>query len=340
MATTARRPPAGTGASAVLIDRRNLRAHRPWVVLAAAVTVASSAWYVVEAVRIGRWPTGGSLPGVAFGVLGGLLILFEFALWGRKKVRAWRIGRVKTWMVAHIWLGLLTVPVLILHSGFRWGGALSTLLMVLFLVVIGSGVWGLMMQQILPSKMLEQVPAETIYSQIGLLAEFLERDSSRLVAATCGPAPGEEPIEPTPAEVLAGAPVSHLTVGAVQTVGEIQGKVLNTRVPQAAVPGAGPLRGIYRATIAPYLLRGGRSRSPLRQPALARTIFTDLRNKFPEGAHETINLLENACDQRRQLDLQARYHTWLHSWLALHLPLSVALVVLMLVHAWVALQYR
>ena len=324
----------------MLIDTRNFRVHRPWIVFGVVTSILAAAWYGLEGYRTSRWPSGGSLPGLSFGVAGGLLILFEFALWGRKKVRAWRIGRVKTWMVAHIWLGLLTVPLLILHSGFRWGGTLSTVVMVLFLVVIASGVWGLLMQQILPRRMLEQVPAETIHSQIPLLARFLERDGHRLVAATCGPAPGEEPEDPSPEEVLAGAPISHLTVGAIQTVGEVQGKVLNTRVPRAAVPGAGPLRAIYRDSIGPFLLGGRAVRSPLNHPGLAKTVFEDLRAKFPAAAHETIDLLENACDQRRQLDLQARYHTWLHNWLAIHLPLSVALVVLMVAHAWVALQYR
>ena len=32
-------------------------------------------------------------------------------------------------------------------------------------------------------------------------------------------------------------------------------------------------------------------------------------------------------------------HRWLHNWLIIHLPLSVALVILMFVHVWVALKY-
>ncbi|WP_435016613.1 hypothetical protein TA3x_004186 [Tundrisphaera sp. TA3] len=324
----------------MLLDGRNSLKHRPWIVSVVAASLIAAAWYAFEGYRTRRWPSGGSLPGLTLGIVGGLLILFEFSLWGRKKVRAWRIGRARTWMIAHIWLGLLTVPMLVLHSGFRWGGSLSTVLMVLFLVVIASGVWGLAMQQILPGRMLERVPAETIHSQIGLVAKALERDAQRLVAVTCGPAPGEEPEKPSPEEVAAGAPISHLTVGAVQTVGEVQGKTLITRVQQAAVPGAGPLRDIYRDTIGPFLLQGKAIRSPLNRPALARSVFDDLRAKLPAGAHEAVGILENSCEQRRQLDLQARYHTWLHNWLAVHLPLSVALVILMFVHIWVALQYR
>src|SRR5262249_54551883 len=133
------------------------------------------------------------LPGFACGVAGGAIILFEFALWGRKKVRSWRVGRLPVWMAGHIWLGLLSVPLLILHSGFRLGGLLSATLMILFLLVILSGVYGLLLQQFLPRRMLQDVPAETIYSQIDRVVAQLEHDAERLVDLTCGPVRGPLP---------------------------------------------------------------------------------------------------------------------------------------------------
>jgi hypothetical protein len=50
-------------------------------------------------------------------------------------------------------------------------------------------------------------------------------------------------------------------------------------------------------------------------------------------------VLEDLCNQRRQLILQSKIHFWLHNWLWVHLPLSVALIVLMFVHIFVALKY-
>ena len=324
----------------MLIDRRNIARHRPWIAFILVATAASSLWYFASSRGAPVWPTGGSPPGFTFGIVGGLLILFEFALWGRKKVRAWRIGRVQTWMVAHIWLGLLTVPLLIYHSGFRWGGSLSTVLMLLFLIVIVSGVYGLILQQVIPTRMLIQVPAETIHSQIDRMVRFMYDDANRLVSATCGPLPGEEADEVEQEEIASGAPVSHMTVGAVQRVGNVQGKVLVTRVPKAAIPGSEPLREVFRSSIAPYLLEGKKSRSPLSLPNKAESIFREIRNRLNPETHEAIGILENLCDQRRQLDRQDRMHRWLHNWLSIHLPLSVALVILMFVHIWVALKYR
>jgi hypothetical protein len=324
----------------VLIDRRNIGRHLPWIAFLIVATLAASIWFFLASQGATQWPGGSSPPGLTFGIVGGLLIVFEFLLWPRKKVRAWRVGRVQDWMAAHIWLGLLTVPLLIYHSGFRWGGSLSALLMVLFLVVIASGVWGLILQQIVPTKMLHQVPAETIHSQIDRLVGFMVEDAERLVSATCGPLPGEDVDEVEQREVSIGAPVSHMTVGAVQTVGSVQGKVLVTRVPRAAVSGSEPLRELFRSSIEPYLRQGNKSRSPLVLRSKADFIFQELRNKLGPATNEAIGILENLCDQRRQLDRQRRLHFWLHNWLIVHLPLSIALVFLMGVHIWVALKYR
>jgi hypothetical protein len=71
----------------------------------------------------------------------------------------------------------------------------------------------------------------------------------------------------------------------------------------------------------------------------AAVLFQDRRTKLDPAAHVTIDALENLCDQRRQLEEQARMHFWLHGWLCVHLPLSVALFVLMVLHIWYALKY-
>ena len=71
----------------VLIDRRSLGQHLPWIVFAGLATVASVVWYVMAAHGASRLPGGSSPPGFTFGVIGGLIMLFEFFLWPRKKLR-------------------------------------------------------------------------------------------------------------------------------------------------------------------------------------------------------------------------------------------------------------
>ena len=52
-----------------------------------------------------------------------------------------------------------------------------------------------------------------------------------------------------------------------------------------------------------------------------------------------LNELQALCDLRRQFDIQARLHWWLHSWVWVHLPLSVALVGLLVAHIYTALRF-
>ncbi len=322
----------------MLLDGPNWRLHRPWCWFVLIATLAASVWYFAASRGAGAWPGGGSAVGFTFGVLGGLICLFELLLWWRKKVRAWRIGRVQVWMRAHIWLGLLCVPLLVYHSGFRLGGPLSALLLILVLVVVASGVFGLALQNYLPRRMLEEIPSETIYSQIDYVVGQLTREAERLVAATCGPAPGEElvPVEKQP-ERVTGA--GHLVVGAVRTAGRVQGKVLETVAPSAPIPGSEPLRAFFREALAPYLKDGAASGSVLQYQNRAAVVFNELRVRLEPAAHPPVAALESMCEQRRQLDRQARLHFWLHSWLFVHLPLSVALIVLMFFHIFVALKY-
>jgi hypothetical protein len=322
----------------VLLGGENWKRHRFWLIFSILTLIAASAWYFAWDFGKSTWPPGGSsLPGFSLGLAGGLIILFEMLLWWRKKVRSWRIGKAQAWLRAHIWLGLLCLPLLVYHSGFRLGGTLSTLLLLLLIVVVASGIFGLIVQQLLPARMLREVPSETIYSQIPHVLEQFCEEADRFILAVCGP--GEKQPQTREPEVAGAATVSHLTIGAVRAAGKVQGKVLQTRVLTGPVPGSEPLRKFYQDSIRPFLQYGNASGSALAAPNRAEALFRDLRSKVNPAAHDSVSALEDLCGQRRQLDLQARMHFWLHCWLWVHLPLSVALVMLMIFHVWVALRY-
>src|SRR5438874_690559 len=174
----------------LIFDRENGPLHKPWFALFVLGSAGAVGWYAFACLGAERLPGGSSLPGFTFGVLGGAICRFEFLLWPRKKKRNWRVGRTQVWMRAHIWLGLLSTPLLVLHSGFTLGGALSSWLMVLFLAVIGSGIFGLALQQVLPRRMLAEIPAESIYSQIPRVRRQFREEAEQLVLATCGPGDG------------------------------------------------------------------------------------------------------------------------------------------------------
>ena len=320
----------------MLIDRNNFRQHQPWIVASVVVAVLAAVWFFLATnwQQTPPWPSGGSTPGLWFGIVGGAICLFEFLLWFRKKFRAWRVGKVQAWMRAHIWLGLLSVPLLVFHSGFRFHNQLALVTFILFLVVIASGIWGLVVQQFLPTRMLNDVPAETIASQIPVVSQQLAREAQRLVLATCGPDPN------FPEEIVGDEAPDFIVVGKVRVQGATQGKVAETiAAPPEPIPETGFLREAFRTTIQPYLLQGSAINSPLASPVRSAAVFQELRVRIDPRAYPPLETIEGLVEQRRQLDRQQAITFWLHNWLWVHLPLSVALMVLMFVHTFVALQY-
>ena len=159
------------------------RAHVPWAIF---VVVASlmAAWLYAgnfraellpDALQLPRgWvqkpsehrSVGGTPLGLAFGAIALAIFIFAALLGVRKKLVLWRIGTVQRWLRAHIWLTFLTIPLVIFHSGFRFGGPMTTLLLLLYGIVMISGIYGLALQHQIPRIMLQRLPAETVYEQI------------------------------------------------------------------------------------------------------------------------------------------------------------------------------
>src|SRR4051794_21213422 len=163
--------------------RLNNWRHLPWFVFVVLATAAAGVLYLANFYpeRLPPWlqlppsliqtPTehhtvGGTPLGLAFGAIALGIFIFAALLNLRKKVPLWRVGTVQRWLRAHIWLTFLTIPLVILHSGFRLGGPMTTLLIVLYAIVMISGIYGLILQHHLPRLMKERLPAETVFEQI------------------------------------------------------------------------------------------------------------------------------------------------------------------------------
>lgn len=317
--------------------RKDLR----WIVGICAVTAMAAFAYGAEWSAAGRLPGGSSRTGLAAGIAGGLIIAFELALWPRRRVRSWRIGSAQAWLRAHVWLGLLAVPLVLMHARLLFiGGLLNWALMALFLIVIASGVWGLVLQQFIPRALLEHVPSETIYDQIDRVAGQHCDEMEKLVDALCE----RDPAVPDDGHAAhsRGDDVDddeHEVVTGFRSMTGIQGKVIETLAVYTSIPGTLPIRRRFFEEIRPYLRDGARSGSPLALVHQAASLFSLLRETAPADARQLVDRLEQSCTQRRQFDLQVRLHHWLHGWLLVHVPLSVALGVLLTIHVPLALWY-
>ena len=212
--------------------------HCPWFVFVCLATIA--AWLLYAGNFHPDWmPAGIRLPpsliqtptehhtvggtplGLAFGAISLGIFVFAALLNLRKKIPLWRIGTVQLWLRAHIWLTFLTIPLILLHGGFRLGGPMTTLLMALYALVMVSGIYGLALQHIMPRLMKERLPAETVFEQIPHIRAQLcvaaekMRDSFK-------PAPPKKPDAgapaPSPAKaVTAGSAVMASTKGELST---------------------------------------------------------------------------------------------------------------------------
>jgi hypothetical protein len=288
--------------------------HKSWLVASLAIFGMSLLVYGFYRVPFGAGSMGGTTAGLAFGSSGFTFMIFAALLGARKRVPVYRFGRAQTWMRGHLWLGLLSLPLILFHSGFRYGHGLTAWLMTLLIVVVLSGLFGAALQHYMPRVMTREVTMETIYEEIGhVRAQLLEEAEELMKQAN-----GEN--KKTAAE--GAEPDSDALVAAVAVLDE-----------------AAPLRNFYGQELKPFLEKPGARGSALRDAAQSHSAFAQLRTLVPASLHLTIDDLEGICEEERQLSLQSQLHVWLHGWLLLHIPLSLTLILLGAIHAIMALRY-
>ena len=98
------------------------------------------------------------------------------------------------------------------------------------------------------------------------------------------------------------------------------------------------LRDFHVRIIRSFLSTGRSPQHRMDDHISARRVFAQLRSDLPAELHDSIQQLEDLCEERRQFNTQLRLHRWLHWWLILHIPPSIALLVLFVAHVIVSLR--
>jgi len=320
--------------------------QRGWALASLAIFVTSLVLYVLYAWSGPRDPRGGSAIGLLFGVTGFGFMIFAAALGARKRVPTWRIGRAKSWMRGHLWLGLLALPLILFHGGFHFGGTLTQILMWLLIVTVASGIYGALLQNSIPKKMTADIPLETIYDEISHVRGLLREEADRAIESLCGNlgtvtgsaeevqrAGGFTALRPIAASAVPLRTSAAVSAGASAAVAPAPEILLLGETESA------PLRRFYLEEMRPFLEQPKSRGRGLADEARATSVFASLRTLLPAAGHNTLGDLEEICDEARQLLRQERLHRWLHGWLLLHIPLSLALILLGAVHAVMALRY-
>jgi hypothetical protein len=286
----------------VIVDRT----HSYWALTAGLIALVASVLYGIDIQSRQAGPFGGSWQGMIFGVLGTLCMIYAGLLAGRKKVPKWQIGSAQVWTKGHIWIGLLSVPLILFHCRFRWGGTLEHVLLVTFAIVILSGIYGLGLQQILPRLLTTVSPAQAIAPQVNVACQKLRQKTELIIQKCCG-AHFLEALSP------AGRSISYS--------GEYE------------------LALFYWNQAAGFLEPNADRFHPLANSTIAAARFSRLKESVPEQIRSVVDELQLACDERRELMVQSRIQGWLHGWLCIHVPLSMTLLVLGILHVIMSIYY-
>jgi hypothetical protein len=266
-------------------------------------------------------------------------------LGARKRVPTWRLGRAQAWMRGHLWLGLLSLPLILFHGGFHFGGILTLVLMGLLIITVVSGLFGAVLQNYVPRLMTADVPLETIYDEIGHVRKSLREEADRAVEALCGslgltPSANDEPQRAGGFSALRpiAASSAPLRTSAAVSAGASAVAVVPERILLSDQESA-PLKRFYLSEMRLFLEDPKRRGQRLGDADKAHTVFAGLQTLLPAVARPTLRDLEDICEESRQFVRQERLHHWMHGWLLVHIPLSLALILLGAIHAIMALRY-
>ena len=144
-------------------------------------------------------PNGGSWYGYTLGTAGAGLIVWLAMLGIRKRNITRGRWSLKAWTSAHVYLGLALIVIATLHTGFQFGWNVHTVAYVLMMLVIFSGIYGILVYAALPQglsdarsemtgpQMIDAV--NTLDKQIQISAQPLSDANSEIVIGSLGEDP-------------------------------------------------------------------------------------------------------------------------------------------------------
>ncbi len=153
--------------------------------MATWVTILAGAFYVWHRLYAfqnpGKVGYGGTLPGYFFGTVSTLLVIWLSWL-GIRKRRYDGNSSTQAWLSAHVYLGVAVVILATLHCGFELGWNTHSLAYALLWIVVGSGIYGVIVFSRIPSRLTETMGDATL-SSLMLQLQDLDAQAQRLALA-------------------------------------------------------------------------------------------------------------------------------------------------------------
>lgn len=318
------------------------RQHWAWAAFVIVATVVATLLYVGEFypdrlpfpfampaslhrdVRETGRSVGGTPLGIIYGSVAAAIFVFAALLGLRRKRPTLKVGRLQVWLKGHIWLSILTIPLVLLHCDFSTGSPMTKWFLGVYGIVMVSGFFGLALQQFLPRLMKDHVPRETIFEQIPHLRKQMH-ESAQEMRKALETAPARAALVATPASAPTGLVIETATLATV----------LESQVD----PAVQSLKEFLDETALPYLALARGEKHMLGAQPISDDKFRFLKISVGGELKKKVEQLQSWCDERRQFDLQTKLQHWLHGWLLVHIPFSVLLLVFTAWHIVAALFF-
>ncbi len=147
-----------------------------WRNAALGALVLLAVFFALDARR--GFPHGGSSLGLTYGALAlaAILVLLFFGVRKRRYKSRW--GRLETWLQIHVYLGLLSFVLVLLHTGFRFHDKVAISAFLVLTAVVLSGIWGALLYRQVPRLLSEvetNLPPDKISEQLNQLARAMAR---------------------------------------------------------------------------------------------------------------------------------------------------------------------
>ncbi len=279
-----------------------------WLWIALGLSVASLIAYL--------WhdpdtpPNGGTWLGYTLGTIAAALIVWLMLFGIRKRKYANRIGTLRGWLSAHVYLGTSLILIVLLHAGFQLHWNLHTLTFLLMLVVIFSGFFGVYVYLRYPSLMTRNRESAT---RDALLDEIADIDQNALALA--------DGIDPKIHAVVLRSIENTRLGGSVWT--QLRARdgsdiaLARVREAVAARENAGDVQ----------LPKGGQTMF-----AMVDFLASQASDRQTEALRRLIDMLSRKKGLATRVARDIQYQALMEIWLYIHVPLSFALLAALTAH--------
>ena len=255
-------------------------------------------------------PNGGTPLGYTLGTIGALMILW-FAYFGMRKRRySSTLGTVQGWLSAHVYLGIALIMIVLLHTGFQFGYNVHTLALALMVLVVASGLYGVIIYIRYPERLSENRDGANRSELLDQLDD-IDRRSRRTAQGL-----------PQEFQELVASGISRTLLG-----GSVWARLRGQDQSQVVLK-----RGNGTDVVA----------NPGQDAALDWLAEQQARSNDAEAAAtigELSALIRNKRRLLKKLNEDMRLQATIEVWLYAHVPLTAALLVALLVHIITVFMY-